>query len=458
MTAQPAFPPARAERIGRSDRRSAEQAINDFQSETAEITGSADPFAARAAVLMLSAMVLLGLGLASVMKLDRIVEAPGRMVVKSSTIVVQPLETSIIRSIEVREGQVVRRGEVLATLDPTILKADEAQLERQFVSLTAEVSRLQAELDGKPYRPEEKDAYYRLQESIWRHRQAELQSKLANFDQRIETAKATLAGNQENIQHYRSRLGLLTEVESMRLALEKSQTGSRINALMASDTRVEVLRNMKASEGAALAATHELEALRADRESYFQQWQSAAVQDLVNRSVDLSRVREDLGKAAKRRELVEMRAVEDAVVLEVGRYSVGSVLQSGEKLFILVPAGAPLEIEADITAADQGFVKVGDKVEVKLDAYRYMEHGTAKGTVRSVSEDSFATDRAAPGAARFYKARISLDEVALRDVPSDFRLVPGMTLVSDIVVGSRTLIWYFLDRVLTNASEGMREP
>lgn len=437
----------------------AEQAINDFQGEIAEITGAPEPFKARIVVWVLVAMVVLFIVLASVMKLDRVVSATGRVVSQAPTIVVQPLEISIIRSLNARAGQTVRRGDVLATLDPTFSAADVAQLERQASKFAAEIARLSAEAEGVPFKAAGKDQDMILQESIWQYRQAEYAAKLANFDQRMATLQSTIKSSRADADHYRSRLKIVGEIEEMRRTLEKNQTGSRLNSLVASDTRVETERNLGLSENAIRTSTHDLEALRAEREVYIQQWRSTVLTDLSARQVDLERVREELSKAQKRRDLVELRAVEDAVVLEVGKYSVGSVVESAQPIYTLMPLNAKLEVEAEIAGIDQGFVKPGDPVQVKLEAYRFIEHGMAKGVVRTISEDSFTRREDQSQAQRpFFRAKIELTDVSLRDVPSDFRLVPGMPLVADIVVGNRTIIAYLVEGALKNGAEGMREP
>lgn len=439
--------------------RFAEQAINDFQGEVAEITGAPLPPGSRVVIWTLTAMMIVIMVMASVMKLDRVVSAPGRIVSQAPTIVVQPLETSIIRNLNVRVGQVVTRGQVLATLDPTFSSADVAQLERQASKLTAEIARLNAEAKGVSFAAIGSDQDMLLQESIWRFRQAEYAAKLANFEQRMATLQATIKNNQMDAEHYRSRLKIVGEIETMRRTLEKNQTGSRLNSLIASDTRVETERNLGNSENTIRTAGHDLEALRAEREVYIQQWRSTLLTDLSTRQVDLERVREELSKAQKRRDLVELRAVDDAVVLETGKYSVGSVVEQAQPIYTLVPLNAKLEVEVEIAGMDQGFVKPGDQVRVKLDAYRFVEHGMAKGVVKTISEDSFTKRDDQTQAPRpFYRARIELTDITLRDVPADFRLVPGMPLMADIVVGERTIMSYFVEGALKTGSEGMREP
>lgn len=439
--------------------RQAEQAIIDFQGETAEITGKPEPLGARAVLWTLTAMVAVFLVMANMIKLDRVVSASGRVVSQAPTIVVQPLELSIIRSLNVHEGQTVKRGDVLATLDSTFSSADIAQLKPEFDKYTAQLARLTAESKGQPFTlPNGAGPDMQLEASVWRYRQAEYAAKLANYDQRMATLQATIKGAQIDADHYRSRLKILSEIETMRKELEKNQTGSRLNSLVAADSRVEAERNLGQAESTVQTSSHDLAALLAERDVYIQQWRSGILKDLSDCQTNLDKAREELAKAEKRHDLVQLRAVDDAVVLEVGKYSVGSVVQAAQPIYTLVPLNAPLEVEAEISGMDQGFVKPGDEVQVKLEAYRYMEHGMAKGVVKTISDDSFTKRDNGAEAAPFFRVRITLTDVKLRNVPAHFHLVPGMPLTADIVVGNRSVISYLVEGALKNSHDGMREP
>ncbi len=436
-----------------------DQAINDFQSETAAITGAPDPLAARLVLFVLAAMVTLAIVLASVLKIERVVTGNGRVVSEVPKLLVQPLDTSIVRSIPVREGQMVHKGDILATLDPTFQAADVGALKAHAAQLKAQIARLQAEQKGQPFTAAEDDSNWLLQLSIWRSRQAEYNAKMVNFRQKIDSDEATIRRAQQDAVHYRSRLGLANEVESMRKELERDKVGSRLNSLLASDSRVEVARNLAEAENTVQTATHDMEAERADRDVYIEQWRSDIAKNLVDRRGEYDQVQQDLAKAERRQDMVNLRAAADGIVLEVGKYSIGSVVQPGDQVMTLVPIGSGLSIDADISAADQGFVAPGQKVNIKFAAYEFTDHGMGHGVVRSISADSFAPmDSKAESPDRFYRARIDVTDLALHGVPKDFRLVPGMTLTTDIVVGRRTIMAYILEGALRNLSEGMREP
>jgi HlyD family type I secretion membrane fusion protein len=439
----------------------ADQAIKDFQSETAEIVEAPDPLKARLVIHLLAAMVVIAILLASVIKVDRVVSGNGRVVSDMPNLVVQPLETSVVRSLLVRAGQVVHKGETLATLDPTFTTADLGSLKAQSARLKATIARLEAEQKGQPYSQIETDPESVLQYSIWRSRQAEYTAQMVSYKQKIDGYEATITRAKQDVDHYKSRLGLNQQVEDMRKDLEKLQVGSKLNSLLATDSRVEIQRNLSQAQNDIATATHEMEAQRADRDVYNEHWKSDLTKQLVDSQNELDKTNNDLAKAQRRDELVSLRAEEDSVVLELGDFSVGSVVQPGQKLLTLVPIGSGLSIETDIDAIDQGFVVPDQTANLKFAAYRYVDHGVGHGKVRSISPDSFAakedgTKMDTPN--RFYRAMIDVTDLPLRGVPKDFALVPGMTLTTDIVVGRRTIMGYILEGTMHTFSEGFREP
>jgi len=208
--------------------------------------------------------------------------------------------------------------------------------------------------------------------------------------------------------------------------------------------------------------------LIAERNAYVQSWHNDVAEKLTDVMQKLSDAREQLNKAQLRRQLVELRAERDGTVLTVGKVSVGSVLQAGEQFITIVPADAPLEIEANIAGRDDGHVHVGDPVAIKFDTFPYTQYGMARGIVRLVSATSFAPqdEQKTPGAVPvantsgevYFRARITLDSIDLHDTPPNFQLVPGMPVTADIRVGKRTVLGAILNRIVPLATEGLREP
>jgi HlyD family secretion protein len=201
-----------------------------------------------------------------------------------------------------------------------------------------------------------------------------------------------------------------------------------------------------------------LASLRSDREAFIQQWSTNLSQELVKARVDRDAASAQLEKALKKQDLVRLTAGEPSVVLTVAKLSVGSVLKEGDTLFTLMPAKAVLDAELHIASRDIAFVRPGDPCVIKLDAFNFVEHGTAEGNIKWISEGAFTMDDNGQAVDAYYKARCSIDTSGLTNLPAGFRLIPGMTLAGDITVGTRSVAFYLLGGLIRGVRESMREP
>jgi HlyD family secretion protein len=435
-----------------------------FQSETAEITGAPEPKGVRATVYILAGFIVSLVVLAFVVRLDRVVSSTGAIVTTDATQVIQALDPSIIKTIDVREGQRVKAGEVLATLDPTFAAADVTALKAQVSSLNAQIARCDAELAGKPYQPPVNGdttavQYAELQKSYYVQRKGQFDAQSHAYDEQIAQLKTTVAKLSNDQVRYGDRAKLAKEVEDMRATLAAAQVGSRLNLLAATDTKTELLRNLEYAHNSLVENQHQLESTISNRDAFVQQWLAQTSQELVTARNQRDTALQQLEKATKHNDLVRLEALEDSVVLKLSKLSVGSVLKEGDPLMYLAPLRSPMEAEVKIATHDVGFIRPGDPVTVKLDTFNFIEHGMVEGSLRWISEGAFNSDDNGNAVQEpYYKARVSLTKVSLRDVPEDFRLIPGMTLTGDIHIGTRSIMMYLVSGALRGVGEAMREP
>jgi hemolysin D len=441
----------------------------EFQSPSVAIVRAPIPGLARHVIWIISAMFVCLVAAAGLISVDRVVTARGQVVSRAATMVVQPLDPSIVRSIDVRVGERVRAGQILARLDPTLATADLSALAAQVAALQAQVARLQAEANDKPFVYSGLDPNLSLQAAIAAQKKAEYDFRLRNYAEKINSLIDQIKRSNNDAAGFHQRLEVARNIEQMRRDLQAKAVGSKLNTLTAMDNAAEMDRNLRSAEAQAKQSARDLAAQVAERDGYVQSWHADISQQLADATQKLSDARQQLTKAQLHRQLVELRAEHDATVLTVAKVSVGSVLQPGEQLFTLMPADTPLEVEATISGKDDGYVHVGDPVAVKFDTFPFTQYGMAHGTLRVVSANSFTgqdEQRNASGtvpiptntADPFYRARITLDRVDLHGVPDGFQLAPGMPVTADIKVGKHTILAYMLSRVLPVAHDAMREP
>ena len=434
-------------------------AAREFQSEARQVDLQRPPAMLRGTLYALIATIATAIAWASYAKVDRIVVAPGKLVTTVATIVVQPLEISQIRSLEVKVGDTVRKGQALATLDPTFSEADVSQLRDRAGSLAAEVERLESEIDGRVYVPATADRESNLQAMIWRRTMEDYQAKLDSFDQDIRHVAAQITTRDTDRNALGLRLAVARDLESMREKLYAEKFDSKVNYLDAKSQRMEIERSMQLALNERLEFEQQLKGVQADRAAYMAEFRQKAGEELLQARRDLDYAQKELDKAERRNAITVLVSPADAIVLEVAERSIGSVVKEAEPLYTLVPLDSPLEAEVMVDGRDVGQVSTGEPARLKLEAWPFQKHGTLSGQVRTVSEDSFMPDpQKGQQQTPYYKARVLVTSTKLRNVPGGFRLIPGMAVTAEIKAGQRTVLSYFLYPLLRGLDESIREP
>jgi HlyD family secretion protein len=297
-----------------------------------------------------------------------------------------------------------------------------------------------------------------MNKSYYNQQVAQYKAETDSFDAKIKQLEATVQKYQADRDAYQQRSDIAKQIEDMRTVLAQHGSGSELNKLISQDQHLDLVRNLDYDNNSLAESKHTLASTQSDKQAFIQQWRMNLSQDLVSARSSLDTAQAQLEKAVKHQDLVQWTAEEPSIVLTVAKLSVGSVLKEGDPLLTLMPIDTPLEAEAQVASRDVGFVRVGDSCTLKIEAFNYMEHGTAEGRVRWISDDAFTTDDDGKPVDPYYKVRCSVDGTHFINVGPNFRLIPGMTLTTDMKVGTRSALAYVLGGVVRVFGESMREP
>ncbi|MDF7673417.1 HlyD family type I secretion periplasmic adaptor subunit [Acetobacteraceae bacterium ESL0709] len=449
-------------------------ALLEFHSPTRALVNMPATPSAQYIVWVVGCLLIACLAGMAFFPVNKVVSISGRMISTQPTILVQPFESAIIRSIDADVGDFVHKGQVLARLDSTVSQADIDNLVQQIQSLETEVARLKVEANGQEYEPDINVPSSVEQGKIFLMRKSDYQAHMEDFAQRIAGMESDLQGARANSAMFASKLRIVTAVLEMRKREQEEQVGSRLSTLGAQDAVMDTERQLITAQQTANSTANKLEALKATRDSYVQNWKTEVYAELTKAERKLDEVRSEYRKARLRQRLIVLRAPEDGIVLTVGPFSIGSVIEAGMRVMTLVPTTSGMEVEAIMRAQDSGFVKQGDHALIKFITFPYDLYGGADATVRLISADSFMPTDAATsnikagidpqslaglkGAAVFYRVRLRIDRYTLHGQPSFFHPAPGVPVTADIDVGKRTILKYLFSQIIPTVSDGMREP
>jgi hemolysin D len=393
-------------------------------------------------------------------EVDQVVVAQGSLVNPRPNVVVQPLETSIVKSVDVRTGQVVKQGDTLAVLDATFIQADENQLQLRLASLETQVKGLEQELSGSFDSTRLLvSADDQLQAGLSQERRENYKAQQAKMAETAAKLKAALSANQRDQKLVSSRLRALKEIENVQEKMVAQKYGAPLQLLEAQLRSQDVERNLDQVVSREQELRRELAAFEAEKLAFEKGWRQKTMEDLLSITRDRDSVKEEIKKADKRKGLITLVAPIDAVVLEIAKLSPGSIVRGTETFFTLVPLNAQLEAEVQIASNDVGYIRRGHPVHLKLDSFPFQRHGTLDANVRTISEDAFRRDSAAKsGSDVYYVSRITLRDINLKNMLENARLLPGMTVSAEIVVGQRSVISYLAWPLTKGLGQAIREP
>jgi HlyD family secretion protein len=441
------------------------KSLVEFQPDAVEIEKRSVPGGARWTLYTIIALLIAAVIWACWAKVDRIVVAQGTLITREPPVVIQPLASAVIDEIRVKFGDIVRRGDILATLDPTFSEADVAKLQLREDGLNAAIARLTSERDQVEFRAPAGTVSeaWNLELKVNQDRQKEFDAKMATFVAEREKFKVQQQNNLSEIKSLEERVEILKQHYDLVNTLVDKRSESLLELWRARIEKLDAERSLEKANSDREQLIRDIELNNKQELQFVTEWRSKISTDLLVAHRERDEVTEELTKARRMEELVVLQVPPELpsdqyVVLEIAERSPGSAPKPGESLFKLVPVNAALEAEVEIQARDIGLIKAENTARLKLDAFPYQKHGVVSGVISTISEGSFQKGEP-PTTQTMYRARIQLGSTdQLKNLPSQHRLLPGMTVVAEIRVGDRRVIEYFLYPLLRSLDSSIREP
>jgi adhesin transport system membrane fusion protein len=371
-------------------------------------------------VILLTAAALVGfIGWASFAEIDQVSRATGQIIPSGRVQIVQSTDGGVIETINVKEGDRVRKGQVLVTLDRVRLAAALDESKAKVASLKTAKARIEAELFNKPL--------------VFPADVIDFPDFMANQQQLFSRRRMAQV---QDIGALRRMLRLVEQELSMNKPLLEFGDVSRS----------EIIR---------------LERSVADFEGQIANRQNKYLQDL---QTEYAKIEEDLVTAEQtltQRQsafaVTKLEAPTDGIVKNVRLTTIGGVLRPSDEVLQIVPTGEELILEAKVSPADIAYVRVGQIASVKFDAYDSSIFGSANGRVSYISPDTL-TEQKPSGEQIFYRVHIRVDTKAMRPrVDQKIEIQPGMTATTEILTGHNTVLKYLLKPLIKTVEQSFGE-
>jgi hemolysin D len=499
----------------------------EFLPAALEILETPPPPLPIALIAIICAFALAALAWSFFGRLDVHAAAPGKIETAGYAKVIEPLDPGKVAAIHVETGETVKAGDLVLEIDPAEATADAASARDALDAGLAEAARRRYAIeavkaaqaqeasgaDEQGERASGKDAKdkhdpseaqrlspienlvgrsdlaiawdeglpesFRLrEEAVLRADLTQLSDALKALDKQMAQKLATRKRLDMSIAFQNTLMETLNQRVSTRQEAIDRNVGTKINLYDAKEELEKSEAALASDQGQLIETDAALKELQSEKVKTGSQFIADNENKLAEASRKADEARQALAKATARLARTKLYSPIDGVVQQMAVTTVGQVVTTGQQLVVITPNGGKLQVEALVANLDIGFVKLGQKAAIKVDAFPFTRFGVLNGKVvkiasAAISEQdakrTLANATAAANAAQapttapgqpesfVFPVTVSLDETAMKIDNAIIPLTPGMTVVVEIKTDSRRVIDYLLSPLAKIASEAARE-
>lgn len=401
--------------------------------------------AAQYLLYAIAGLLFIGLLWASVAKLDRVTRGEGRFVPSNHLQQVQYLEGGIIKAIMVKPGALVEKGDVLVRVDPTQINAQMNKGEEGYNMMAARIARLEAEAAGvAPSFPAE----------VERSAPDVVAGERKLYDARRREYDAALAVEAGKLAEARAALDYAAQTQSL-AAQELSIVAPLVEKGI--EPRLELIRARQraaSAQGDKMRAELAVKGAQSEIDRIKSSYLATVADELGKAKAEMTGVSGDLPALRDKVDRTEVKSPIDGVVHRVLVATIGGVVQPGQTIVEVVPAGDTPLVEAKIKPADIGFLHVGQSARVKVSAYDSSTYGALDGKIETISPDAIENEKTGD---RTFLITVRLDRSALETRDGALPLMSGMAAEVDVLNGKRTVLAYLLKPIAEVSNKALQE-
>lgn len=372
-------------------------------------------------------------------KVDVVVSARGIVIPEGDVKILQPLDTGVVSAIMCREGDFVKKDQVLMEIDPSITAPELESKQKNLKYIELEKMRLNATMGKGTFSPSEKDhdsESIRTQRELYRSSVASLEKQLAAKKEELRSAREDRSYNASLLEMARDREKRMREVKDI---VSRTEYEKAVNDVLTYGNNVQQL-------------THKIGQLTHEIAYINESFRATNLKEFSDKHKTSTEIRAEIDKTTFRNRKQKILSPVDGYVSNLYFHTIGGVVTPAQKLMIIVPLSAPLVIKASVLNKDIGFIRDGMAVSVKIDTFDFQKYGILNGTVRSISKHSTEDEKLGQVYEVFVTPKDTTFLVEGKRVP----ITSGMSLTAELKVGKRRVIEFFIYPIIKYLDEGIK--
>ncbi len=414
-----------------------------YLSQAIQLEEAVNPHIIRTTMSMVSMAILVFLLWAAFTNINEIARSPGEVVPHGYQQTVQHLEGGMIRTIEVKEGDLVDAADILLTLDDAGIREDLQRVKSKQLALQMQEERLRAFVEGRE--PDftrfhhATDAMIADQLAFFDGMRTARTKEAAIIKEQIAEKQQTATTLRHDLVTMRENYAIAKQMNARRTHLNKQGYFSDIQLFEDQQRLNDTKANITRLENQITMANTAIEEFEGRLASLAARHRDEAYEKLAQVDAEKSQNIEMVQKLQDRINRLEVRAPSRGLIKGLAVNTIGAVVSPGETLMEIVPLDKDLDVQVRISPKDIGHVAVGQPMQLKFSSYDFSRYGTVQGTLDRISATTFTGENDQ----RYYQGLIRMSQSHVGENTQNL-ILPGMTVMADIVTGEKTILQYLL--------------
>ena len=386
-------------------------------------------------------------------KIDIVVSARGIVIPDGEAKIIQPLETGVVKQILVKEGDFVKKGQLLILVDTSTTEAqlksvnknlEQSKIEAERLKSSGNNSEFSAKTDNKELAEELETQQKLYQENLsaMNSQVAAKQQEISQIKNQIDAAVAQKRDYQYQLTNAEDRERRLKNVIDVIAYDEYQEAQNKTNSLQESLNRT--ISEIKKLEAQSVQIQKEIMQIKSD-------FKSQNLTTLANTQKQINELEANKEEIEFSNQNQKITAPCDGYIDKLLIHTIGGVVTPAQELIALTPVEQPLLIKAQVLNRDVGFIKEGMPVSIKIDTFEFQKYGILHGTVKSISQNSIKDEKLG----EVYEVYIIPKEHTLLVEGKEKQLSTGMTLNAEIEINKRRIIEFFIYPLIKYLDEGI---
>jgi len=393
-------------------------------------------------------------------QLDEVTRGEGQVIPSGQVQVVQNLEGGIVAAINVREGELVEKGQVLLKIDNVTAASDLREGRARELALSGLISRLETEVSGKNAIEFSKDVLQEAPEIAQREKEL-FQSRKAGLDAEVDILRRQEEQRRQELVELEGRLdklegsySLAKEELDMTQPMVEQGVAPQVDLLRLKRQVNDIRGDADATRLAIPRAKSALAEASRRISERIQRFRSDTLKELNDARASISVVQANVSAQQDKVTRTDVRAPVRGTIKQIMVNTIGGVIRPGEDLVEIVPIEDTLLVEARIRPSDVAFLRPGLPATVKVTAYDYSIYGSLPAKLEDISADTITDEKGE----KFYRIRLRTDRNYIGNEDKPLPIIAGMTVQTDILTGKKTVLDYLLKPILKARERALREP